>query len=35
MKGIIDVSDVVYYLGIISLCLFLTLRALESKRWRG
>jgi ABC-2 type transport system permease protein len=34
-KGIIDSSDVIYYLNFTMLCLFLTLRALESKRWRG
>ncbi|MBI2154077.1 MAG: ABC transporter permease subunit [Candidatus Rokubacteria bacterium] len=34
-KGVIDTKDVVYYLTAIVLSLFLTLRALESKRWRG
>ncbi|MBI5182275.1 MAG: ABC transporter permease subunit [Nitrospirae bacterium] len=34
-KGVIDSGDVIYYLNFIMLCLFLTLRALESKRWRG
>lgn len=34
-KGVIDTRDVVYYLSVIGFCLFLTLRALESKRWRG
>ncbi|MFZ3090486.1 MAG: ABC transporter permease subunit [Nitrospirota bacterium] len=34
-KGVIDSGDVIYYLNFIMLCLFLTLRALESKKWRG
>lgn len=34
-KGVIETRDVVYYLTVITLSLFLTLRALESKRWRG
>jgi len=34
-KGVIDTKDVIYYLNFIVLCLFLTLRVLESKRWRG
>lgn len=34
-KGVIDTKDVVYYLSVIALSLFLTLRSLESKRWRG
>lgn len=34
-KGIIDTEDVVYYLIFIILFLFLTLRILESKKWRG
>ncbi|MCI0548578.1 MAG: ABC transporter permease subunit [Candidatus Rokubacteria bacterium] len=34
-KGVIDTKDVVYYLTAIGLALFLTLRSLESKRWRG
>jgi ABC-2 type transport system permease protein len=34
-KGIIDSKDVIYYLNFIIFCLFLTLRSLESKRWRG
>ncbi len=35
MKGIIDTGDVAYYLGFIFLGLFLTLRSLESRRWRA
>ncbi|MFN8672689.1 MAG: ABC transporter permease [Candidatus Sericytochromatia bacterium] len=34
-KGIIDISDITYYLSFIALSIFLTLRALESKKWRG
>lgn len=34
-KGVIDTSDVIYYLNFILFCLFLNLRALESKKWRG
>jgi len=34
-KGVIDTKDVIYYLNVTIFSLFLTLRALESKRWRG
>ena len=34
-RGLIDTKDLVYYLSAIALALFLTLRSLESKRWRG
>jgi ABC-2 type transport system permease protein len=34
-KGIIDTKDVIFYLNFMVLCLFLTLRSLESHRWRG
>lgn len=34
-KGVIESKDVVYYLDFTILCLFLTLRSLDSKRWRG
>ena len=34
-RGLIDTKDLVYYLTGIGLALFLTLRSLESKRWRG
>jgi ABC-2 type transport system permease protein len=34
-RGIVDTKDLVYYLSAIALALFLTLRSLESKRWRG
>jgi ABC-2 type transport system permease protein len=34
-RGLIDTKDLVYYASAIVLALFLTLRSLESKRWRG
>lgn len=34
-KGLIDTTDIIYYLIFSALFLFLTLRVLESKRWRG
>jgi ABC-2 type transport system permease protein len=34
-KGIIDTKDVIFYLNFMVFCLFLTLRSLESQRWRG
>ena len=34
-RGLIDTADVVYYLCFVFFFLFLTLRSLESKRWRG
>ena len=34
-KGIVDTADLAYYLCFIIFFLFLTLRSLESKRWRG
>jgi len=34
-KGVIESKDVIFYLNFTLLCLFLTLRSLESKRWRG
>jgi ABC-2 type transport system permease protein len=34
-KGVIDTKDLVYYLSVTGFALFLTLRSLESKRWRG
>jgi ABC-2 type transport system permease protein len=34
-KGVIDTKDLIYYLNLTILALFLTLRSLESKRWRG
>ena len=34
LKGIIDTSDVIYYLSFILFTLFLTHRVLDSQRWR-
>jgi len=34
-KGVIDTKDVIFYLNFMVFCLFLTLRSLESHRWRG
>ncbi|MBI2159874.1 MAG: ABC transporter permease subunit [Candidatus Rokubacteria bacterium] len=34
-KGVLDTKDVVYYLNFIVLGLFLTLRSLEARRWKG
>jgi ABC-2 type transport system permease protein len=34
-KGVLDTKDIVYYLTASGLALFLTLRALEAKRWKG
>ena len=34
-KGVLDTKDVVYYVSAAALALFLTLRALEAKRWNG
>ena len=34
-KGVVDTEDLLYYLNFTILFLFLTLRSLESKRWRG
>jgi len=34
-KGVLDTKDVVYYLSVIFLGLFLTARSLESLRWRS
>jgi ABC-2 type transport system permease protein len=34
-KGVIDTKDVVYYVTVTALALFLTLRALDAKRWKG
>jgi ABC-2 type transport system permease protein len=34
-KGVIESKDVVFYISFSLLCLFLTLRSLESKKWRG
>lgn len=34
-KGVVDTKDIVYYLSFIFVFIFLTLRSLESKKWRG
>jgi ABC-2 type transport system permease protein len=34
-KGVIDTKDIIFYLSFMVFCLFLTLRSLESHRWRG
>jgi ABC-2 type transport system permease protein len=34
-KGLLDSKDVVYYISTIFLGLFLTVRSLESLRWRA
>ena len=34
-RGVIDTKDVVYYLSLIGFFLFLTMRSLESRKWRG
>lgn len=34
-KGVLDTKDVVYYLNFVALGLFLTLRSLEARRWKG
>ncbi len=34
-KGVLDTRDVVYYVTAIGLALFLALRSLEAKRWKG
>ncbi|MDH4101042.1 MAG: ABC transporter permease [Nitrospirota bacterium] len=34
-KGVLDSGDIIYYINFIALFLFMTLRVLESKKWRG
>jgi len=34
-KGVLDTKDVVYYLDFTIVALFLTLRSLEARRWKG
>jgi len=34
-KGIIDTKDVMFFLNFMVFCLYVTLRSLESHRWRG
>jgi ABC-2 type transport system permease protein len=33
-RGVIDTSDIVFFLSVIVLALFLTQRSVESARWR-
>ena len=33
-RGIIDTNNIIYYLTVIGLLLFLTVRSIESRRWR-
>ena len=34
-KGVVDTKDVLYYVNFTALALFLTLRSLEARRWKG
>jgi ABC-2 type transport system permease protein len=34
-KGVLDTKDIIYYLNFTILALFLTLRSLEARRWKG
>ena len=34
VKGVIDSKDIVYFVSVIALALFLTHRSVESIRWR-
>jgi ABC-2 type transport system permease protein len=34
-RGVLDTKDILYYLNFTVLALFLTLRSLEARRWRG
>jgi ABC-2 type transport system permease protein len=34
-KGVIDTKDVIFYLSFIAFGLFLTLKSVDSERWRG
>jgi ABC-2 type transport system permease protein len=34
-KGVLDTKDVIYYIDFTLLALFLTLRSLEARRWKG
>lgn len=34
-KGVVDTTDIIYYILFVTLFIFLTLRVLESKKWRG
>jgi ABC-2 type transport system permease protein len=34
-KGVLDTKDIIYYLSFTTVALFLTLRSLEARRWKG
>jgi hypothetical protein len=34
-KGVLDTKDILYYVNFTVLALFLTLRSLETRRWKG
>ena len=34
-KGVVDTTHLVYYLSFIAFSLFLTVRSVDSERWRG
>jgi ABC-2 type transport system permease protein len=34
-KGVVGIGDIVFFLSFVTLCVFLTHRAIESIRWRG
>jgi ABC-2 type transport system permease protein len=33
-KGLVDTKDILYYVTITALCLFITVRVVESRKWR-
>lgn len=35
VKGVVETQDIAYFLFVCGFCLFLTLRSIESTRWRG
>jgi ABC-2 type transport system permease protein len=35
VKGVIDTKHIVYYLSVITFGLFLTVRSVDTERWRG
>jgi hypothetical protein len=34
MRGVIDTKDILYYVSVVLLFLFLSVRVLESRRWK-
>jgi ABC-2 type transport system permease protein len=34
-RGVLDTKDIIYYVNVTVLALFLTLRSLEARRWKG